>query len=137
MRLEWLAESAIDPQPYPYEVSQPLPEGPYIVDTRPIILGIAQNIEAGLEGRYMTRRFHATLVGIISCICLKLRDRMGLSKVVLSGGTFMNSLLTLEVTDRLTREGFHVFRHRLVPPNDGGLCLGQLAIAASQMDLCR
>jgi len=137
MRLEWLAESAIDPQPYPYEVSQPLPEGPYIVDTRPIILGIAQNIEAGLEGRYMTRRFHATLVRIISCICLKLRDRMGLSKVVLSGGTFMNSLLTLEVTDRLTREGFHVFRHRLVPPNDGGLCLGQLAIAASQMDLCR
>jgi hydrogenase maturation protein HypF len=44
----------------------------------------------------------------------------------------MNALLTIEVTARLEQEGFAVYRHVKVPPNDGGLSLGQLAVAASQ-----
>ena len=44
---------------------------------------------------------------------------------------FLNALLTREVRARLARDGFRVYRHRLVPPNDGGLCLGQLAVAAA------
>jgi hydrogenase maturation protein HypF len=50
--------------------------------------------------------------------------------VALSGGVFLNALLTSEVSARLGRDGFRVYRHRLVPPNDGGLSLGQLAVAA-------
>ena len=52
--------------------------------------------------------------------------------VALSGGVFLNALLTVEVEARLTAAGFRVFRHRQVPPSDGGLSLGQLAIAAAQ-----
>jgi len=59
------------------------------------------------------------------------RAETGLYDVVLSGGVFLNTLLTVEASDRLTDEGFRVYRHRLVPPNDGGLCLGQLAVAAA------
>ena len=51
--------------------------------------------------------------------------------MVLSGGVFQNSLLTVEVIERLERDGFRVYRHRSVPPGDGGLSLGQLAIAAA------
>ena len=57
----------------------------------------------------------------------------GLDAVVLSGGVFLNALLTREV-DRAARraDGFRVYRHRRVPPNDGGLSLGQLAVAAAR-----
>jgi hydrogenase maturation protein HypF len=57
---------------------------------------------------------------------------MQLHAVVLSGGVFMNALLSSEANTRLQNDGFRVYRHRLVPPNDGGLSLGQLAIAAAQ-----
>ncbi len=53
--------------------------------------------------------------------------------MVLSGGVFLNALLTSEVCTRLQRDGFRVYRHRLVPPNDGGLSLGQVAIAAARI----
>ena len=53
--------------------------------------------------------------------------------MVLSGGVFLNALLTSEVCARLTRDGFRAYRHRLVPPNDGGLSLGQLAVAAARL----
>jgi hypothetical protein len=54
---------------------------------------------------------------------------------VLSGGVFLNALLTVEVSSRLRKDDFRVYRHRLVPPNDGGLSLGQLAIAAALLML--
>jgi hydrogenase maturation protein HypF len=134
MRLEWLAESAADPGVYPFEISKPTPADAFIVDTRPIIFAIVEDVEAGVEQQIMARRFHTTLVEIILAVCSRLLETTGLMSVVLSGGTFMNSLLTIEVNDRLTREGFRVYRHRYVPPNDGGLCLGQLAIAATLAD---
>ncbi|MBR3457511.1 MAG: hypothetical protein IKH16_05080, partial [Selenomonadaceae bacterium] len=49
--------------------------------------------------------------------------------VALSGGVFQNQLLTRLVRERLTADGFHVLMHSLLPPNDGGICLGQ-AVAA-------
>jgi hydrogenase maturation protein HypF len=51
--------------------------------------------------------------------------------VALSGGVFLNAIVLAESTERLTRDGFRVYRHRQVPPGDGGLCLGQLAVAAA------
>ncbi len=51
---------------------------------------------------------------------------------MLSGGVFMNALLTTEVLSRLKADGFRVYRHRRVPPNDGGISLGQLAVAAAR-----
>jgi len=61
-----------------------------------------------------------------------LRERTGVRTVALSGGVFMNAILAHECAARLASEDFRVLRHRLVPPNDGGLCLGQLAAAAAR-----
>ncbi len=72
------------------------------------------------------------MVEMIARVCGVLRVRTGLEVVVLSGGVFLNALLSAETEERLRAEGFRVHAHRQVPPGDGGLCLGQLAIAAAR-----
>jgi hydrogenase maturation protein HypF len=73
------------------------------------------------------------MVEVIAAVCARLRAKTGLDVVALSGGVFMNAILTAEVSRRLHADGFRVLRHRLAPTNDGGLCLGQLAIAAASL----
>ena len=54
-------------------------------------------------------------------------------RVALTGGCFQNRLLTERAAERLERAGFEVLLHRLVPPNDGGISLGQIAVAAARL----
>ncbi|MCA9113842.1 MAG: carbamoyltransferase HypF [Planctomycetaceae bacterium] len=130
MELEWLA-TGLEPQPgYPWEV-QALPDQPLVIDTRPLIRAVVEDVRQGTDCRLIAGRFHATVVDLIAGVCGRIRQESGLNSVVLSGGVFLNAVLTEEATARLADEGFEVYRHRLVPPNDGGLSLGQLAVAAA------
>jgi hydrogenase maturation protein HypF len=136
MELEWLASSHASAPPFSFSVEEasvgsrpPLAFGPLVIDTRPLITEVVADVRTG-AGSLIARRFHATMVEVVVSICGRLREASGCEAVVLSGGVFLNALLTDEVTVRLEAEGFRVYRHRLVPPGDGGLCLGQLAVAA-------
>jgi hydrogenase maturation protein HypF len=133
VELEWLATGVAADAAYPFDVYQP-PEAavPLVIDTRPLISAVAEAARKGVEPARIARRFHSTLVEVIAAVCGRIRQVTGLGDVVLSGGVFLNALLTHEATARLARDGFRVYRHRLVPPNDGGLSLGQLAVAAVQ-----
>ena len=111
------------------DLGQPA-DGPLVVDTRPLIRAAADDAACGVTAELIARRFHSTLVDLIAAVCGRLRLETGIGAVVLSGGVFLNALLTAEVSARLRGDGFRVYRHRLVPPNDGGLSLGQLAVAA-------
>ena len=102
-----------------------------IVDTRPLIRAIAADAARGARAERIARRFHDTLVQVVAVVCGEIREHSGLDRVVLSGGVFMNALLTLRTTIRLTDDGFTVYSHQVVPPNDGGLSLGQIAVAAA------
>ncbi|SDG26699.1 Hydrogenase maturation protein, carbamoyltransferase HypF [Selenomonas sp. WCT3] len=73
--------------------------------------------------------FHAGLAACISNACEKAREQTGLSTCALSGGVFQNHLLVTLVKNELKAKGFNVLLHSLIPPNDGGICLGQ-AVAA-------
>jgi hydrogenase maturation protein HypF len=130
VELEWLACGVAPAGAYPFDLDQP-PEGPLVIDTRPLIRAIADEARRGVGAALIARRFHSTLVEMIAAVCDRLRQASGIEAVVLSGGVFLNALLTVEVGARLRGDGFRVYRHRLVPPNDGGLSLGQLAVAAS------
>jgi hydrogenase maturation protein HypF len=130
IELEWLATTVAAAAAYPFEVS-PAGEGPLVIDTRPLIRAVADEARRGVDAARIARRFHSTLVEVIAAVCGRLRRTTGLETVVLSGGVFLNALLTREVVERLGVEGFQIYRHRLVPPNDGGLSLGQLAVAAA------
>jgi hydrogenase maturation protein HypF len=129
VELEWLASGVAPDGAYPFDLSQP-PDGPLVVDTRPLIRAVADEAARGVAAARIARRFHSALVELIAAVCGRLRRATGIEAAVLSGGVFLNALLTAEVSARLRGDGFRVYRHRLVPPNDGGLSLGQLAVAA-------
>jgi hydrogenase maturation protein HypF len=126
IELEWLARTSDAAGSYPVEFG---PGG--VIQIDPVIAELLAEIRRGVQAADVARRFHSTIVEAIRRTCLRLREATGLERVALSGGVFMNDILLTESLEALGREGFRVYRHRLVPPNDGGLALGQLAVAAA------
>jgi hydrogenase maturation protein HypF len=131
MELEWLASEAPADGSYPFEVVGG--DGALVVDTRPLVRAVAGDCAAGVARATVARRFHDTVVDVIDRVCGRLRAAHGLDTVVLSGGVFQNAILSAGAAARLRAAGFMVYRHREVPPNDGGLALGQLAVAAATL----
>jgi hydrogenase maturation protein HypF len=136
VELEWLATDVAPDGTYPFDVTQPADaegaDAPLVIDTRPLIQAVVEEARKGVEAARIARRFHSAVVDLITALCGRLRESTGLDAVVLSGGVFLNALLGREAAARLAGEGFRVYRHQLVPPNDGGLSLGQLAVAAAR-----
>lgn len=126
IELEALA-SAGDVAPYPFAI-----EGvrPFVVDLRPTIRGVAGDVAAGVSVAQISARFHETLAQAIARSCCLVRESAGLTVVALSGGCFQNRRLTERALALLGQGGFEVLIHRRVPPNDGGIALGQAAIAS-------
>jgi hydrogenase maturation protein HypF len=133
IQLEALAATVKTAEPYPFALAEATdePDFPLVIDTRPLIAAVIADVRSAAPKGVIARRFHQTVVEIIAQVCGRLRATSRLDRVVLSGGVFSNVLLTRETLARLSADGFRVYRHRLVPPGDGGLCLGQLAIAAA------
>jgi hydrogenase maturation protein HypF len=98
-----------------------------------MIRGIARDVGRNTARPLIARRFHNTMAAIIADVCGRIREQTGIESVVLSGGVFMNAILATEAESSLRESGFAAYRHRRVPPNDGGLSLGQVAIAAAYL----
>ncbi|HEY3860701.1 MAG TPA: carbamoyltransferase HypF [Verrucomicrobiae bacterium] len=128
IELEWLALQTAGDKSYPFTLES---GAPMVIDTRPIIASVARDLRDGTAKNKIARRFHSTICELTARVCIELRQKFRVNEVALSGGVFMNSALAQELPARLAREKFNVFQHAQVPPNDGGLCLGQLAIAAA------
>lgn len=97
---------------------------------------VQQIVEAKLQGADSGRLaywFHEILAEQITAVCVEARNVSGRQKAVLSGGVFQNRLLLRLTEERLTEEGFEVLRHRMVPPNDGGIAVGQAAYGMAQL----
>jgi hydrogenase maturation protein HypF len=107
---------------------------PWTIDTRPMLTQVARDISSGRSPGAVSRAFHDSVALMIESVCRKLRERNGVERVCLSGGTFQNVTLLKTSTDLLRANGFRVFLHSRVPPNDGGLSLGQAVIAAAHAD---
>jgi len=127
MELEALAEADADRT---YSVSLEERDGGLVVRTRDVIRGIVDDLLCGEEPALIAARFHATLAEVIAATCACIRETTRLQRVALSGGVFQNVRLVEAAAARLERAGFEVLTHHQVPPNDGGLALGQAAVAA-------
>ena len=116
-----------------YDIALDTAPTPWIIDPRPMLRQIAHDVLEGRGAPYIAARFHHSMSEIISQVCEALRDRTGIRKVCLSGGTFQNSVLLEATLARLRHNDFDVYIHAKVPANDGGLALGQAVIAASRL----
>lgn len=122
MELEALAGEPAEP--YPVDISGEE------IDFRGTIRHLLKDRE---NPALAAARFHETVARTILEICERIRQSDGLNRVCLSGGVFQNFTLLQSAVDLLRRGEFEVFLHARVPPNDGGLCLGQAAIANRRM----
>jgi hydrogenase maturation protein HypF len=122
-----LAASDSDAPAYEFSVGEQ--EGLLVADVDCLIRATVEDALAGAGAGAISARFHAATAAIVVEICRRLRRSDGLSDVALSGGVFQNMRLLRRVILELEADGFTVWRHRRVPPNDGGICLGQAALA--------
>ncbi|MFE3525362.1 carbamoyltransferase HypF [Streptomyces sp. NPDC059161] len=104
--------------------------GPAGCDPAPVLRAVVADMRRGIPAPVIAGRFHRGVARAVVEICRHARRDTGLATVALSGGVFANALLEQECTALLSDDGFAVLRHGEVPPNDGGLALGQLVIAA-------
>lgn len=109
------------------EEAYPLQSG----DWGPLIEAVIADVASGTPRSLSAARFHNALIDWI----LEIADLSGLKQIVLSGGVFQNRYLAERASARLEKRGYQVFTHQRVPPNDGGIALGQVMIAANSETL--
>jgi len=119
-------EFAIQPcvcEAYSFEIKSTAPS---VVDWRPMIAEMVEDVRRGLSVGVISAKFHNALVEIIVTVA----RHVGQTRVVLTGGCFQNRYLTERSVQRLLEEGFRPYWHQRVPTNDGGLALGQIVDAS-------
>jgi len=104
---------------------------PAILDVLPMIQGIVEDVQRGIAIATIAGSFHLTIAELLATACVQARQQTNINTVVLSGGVFQNRLLLERLIVLLEQQTFQVYTNRRVPPNDGGISLGQLAVAAT------
>ena len=130
--LEGLARTAWPaPHGYTFGVDPAAPNGGIVADAGPVIRSIVADLRAAVPTTVIAARFHAAVAALIVDLAERCRDQTGLGVVALGGGVFQNALLLTTALHTLTDRGFTVLRPQRLPPNDGGIALGQILIAAA------
>jgi len=136
-RLETLAAHDGSTDSYAFALHQEPGLGPggagaagVVLDPQPMFGELLADLRRGVPAGRLAARFHHGLADALVQACGQVLHAHGDLPVVLSGGVFVNGVLLQRVRAGLETLGVRAYSHRLVPPNDGGLCLGQLAVAA-------
>jgi hydrogenase maturation protein HypF len=134
IEMETQAYGAIDEKGlYPFSITED--QNYSIIRLRELLAAVADDILGRCSTPAVSMRFHNTVAAMTRDTCLKIKAQSGLGTVALSGGCFQNRLLLSKVTALLRQSGFKVLIHKNVPANDGGISLGQAAIAGSSQTL--
>ncbi|MEN6577257.1 MAG: carbamoyltransferase HypF [Phycisphaerales bacterium] len=132
MALESLAELGID-ECYEFDLHRFAGE-PLQLDLRKTVRSIVGDVRSEKTPATVAAKFHNTLAEGLLAMAKAARESTGLEVAALSGGAFCNRVLANRLVARLNQEGFRVLLNRDIPANDGGLALGQAAIAANMAD---
>lgn len=127
MKLEAIVASACS-ESYEFEMNE-------CISFRKAIKGIVDDLLAGRATSEIAAKFHNTVVESVTQMVKRIYKEKNLHKVILSGGTFQNSYLLANIINKLQEASFEVYTNQKVPCNDGGIALGQMAIAAKRRAL--
>lgn len=130
VELEMIADET---EPEFYAAPLKTDSNPLILDTLPIFQGVLKDHFSGAPVAKISARFHNSLVRLLTAACTKLREQTALELVALSGGVFQNARILTDLQQNLGKLGFEVLIHTKTPPNDGGISLGQIAVAAARL----
>jgi hydrogenase maturation protein HypF len=106
---------------------------PILIDPIPVIASVTLDLTNKVSASRIAARFHNAVARMIMEVCRELRMRAGVTEVVLSGGVWQNITLLRHTVRLLQNDHFMVYFHETVPPNDGGIALGQAVIAAQRL----
>lgn len=106
-----------------------------ILNTEALVQQIVTAKLQGTDSGALAYLFHQTLAERIVVACIEARKSSGRNKTALSGGVFQNRLLLHLTEERLGQEGFEVLRHHMIPPNDGGIAIGQAAYGMNRLQI--
>jgi hydrogenase maturation protein HypF len=124
MRLESLTIDSVYER---YEISNEK-----VISFKEMFQQILEDIHLKKSVEIISTKFHNTIIYTIFKVALQIRRETGLSKIVLSGGSFQNKYIMERIKPLLIKNKFEVFSHGRIPCNDGGIALGQLIIAAKR-----
>jgi len=133
VELEMIADQEVK-EGYPFHIRQA--ETLMVIDSAEMIRGIVRDLKDGIHSSKISGKFHRTVARLIIETCEAIRSREKLNRVVLSGGVFQNIFLLSLVAKGLRDSGFDVYTHHLIPPNDGGISLGQAVVAHMRLFQC-
>ena len=100
-----------------------------LIESGPVIRAVVDDVLRGIPREVVAAKFHNAVAELIVGLSRQVRRETGLNQVALSGGVFQNRLLLSRVVPALRKHHFELLTHQLVPPNDGGLALGQAVVA--------
>jgi hydrogenase maturation protein HypF len=109
--------------------------GARVIEAAAVIHAIVADVRSGLPTSIISAQFHNGLARMVLNVCESIRRERGLNEVALSGGVWQNVTLLQRTLELLRKARFVVYTHRLVPPNDGGIALGQAVIAAQSRSI--
>jgi hydrogenase maturation protein HypF len=131
IELEALARSVPRSAAPHYPVGREWVDGRLVLDPAPLVSAVMASLASGTPSALVAAGFHETMAQATASAATELAARHGLGTVALSGGVFQNVRLAEAVANGLKANGLDVLVHRQIPPNDGGISLGQAAIAAA------
>jgi hydrogenase maturation protein HypF len=129
-------ESLADPDEtrrYEFDLHRDGPDKTLTIDPFPLLQALLLDYAQNIPVSRISARFHNGLAHLVLIVCRHLRDENGLKTVALSGGVWQNITLLSKTVPLLRKDGFEVLVHRRVPTNDGGVALGQLAVANARL----
>lgn len=129
IELEALVDQS-ETKSYPYKFEVGNGNSPGVIDPTPTIIALSTDILSNMPANIVAARFHNTIAEMVVETARTTRSQTGINKIVLSGGVWQNMTLLTKSLSLLKKEQFIVYTHHQVPTNDGGIALGQAAIAA-------
>ena len=106
-------------------------EAPFVIDARETVRAVAEDVEGGVAVDLVAARFHNALADAGAAACVRVAGERGLGRAVLSGGVFQNRRLLERAAERLRAGGLEVLIPERLPPNDGAISYGQVAVATA------